>query len=76
MQIASYPEFDLERTDEGVLFRGRDKILVPWQDLNGLINALRYVQSERAKDEAAGADGVVAAVLLQGHVAAAPGDFA
>lgn len=75
MQIASYAEFDLERTDEGVLFRGRDKILVPWQDLNGLINALRFVQSEQAKVEAAVADGVVAAVLLQGHVATAPGDY-
>ena len=75
MQIASYEEFDLERTDDGVVFRGRDKILVPWQDLNGLINALRYAQAEQVKAEVSSADGTVAAVLLQGHAAAAPGDF-
>ena len=53
-----------------------EAVYVPWHDAGELILALQNAQRERARALAAAeADGTVAAVLLQGHRAAAPGDF-
>lgn len=59
----------------GVVLHETDNIgsvLVRWHDVNGLINALTHA---RDKHTAAEYDVTVAALLLQGHVADAPGDF-
>lgn len=59
----------------GVVLHETDNIgsvLVRWHDVNGLINALTHARDKHAAGES---DGTVAAVLLQDHVANAPGDF-
>lgn len=53
-------------------YEGDNHIPVRWDQVQGLINALQHVQRQRTLAEA---DGTVAAILLQGHNAAAPGDF-
>lgn len=78
MQIADFGTFSLFAEPTGVMVDGIDReevnfqFDIPWDQVQGLINALAHAQRQRAEAEA---DGTVAAVLLQGHICAAPGDF-
>jgi len=73
--LASYPEVDLFAEPAGVLFRyPYGKFLIEARDVAGLILALQHYQRTGPPAQSA-ADGTVAVVLLQNHLADAPGDF-
>jgi hypothetical protein len=51
------------------------KFRLSWGEAGGLISALTWARNQHDRGAQLEADGTVAAVLLQNHLADAPGDF-
>ena len=64
----------LHPQEKAVIFNRPGALTINWEDIPGLITDLRRAYNNRPVKQS-DADGTVAAVLLQGHVATSPGDF-
>jgi hypothetical protein len=71
--ISENPVFgEFNPAEDGYL---EQAVALKWSEVLTLIADLRRAYNKHKEEQEKSADGIVAAVLMQGHIEAAPGDF-